>query len=296
MAITEYTTLFSSVLTELYAQELKSVDLYNSNTNLQIIGGKYIKIPKLSVSGYKDHTRAGSFNTGTYALDYDVKNLDHDRDVEFAIDPMDVDETNQVVSIANIQKRFESTQAIPELDSYTFSKIYTEFIAAGGTAVTTAPTTANILSLIDADLKNMEDAGVPLDRVVLYCTSTFKSMLKNADGIERSLNVNTANNLDRRVLTIDDIQKIVTVPSARFKTAFDFTNGVAAASTAKSINYILIDPEAQVSRQKYSYIKVYGPGSDSKCADNYLYQNRKYNGTFAIPELIGTGCHINMEA
>ena len=73
MAITEYTTLFSSVLTELYAQELKSVDLYNSNTNLQIIGGKYIKIPKLSVSGYKDHTRAGSFHSGTYALDYDVK-------------------------------------------------------------------------------------------------------------------------------------------------------------------------------------------------------------------------------
>ena len=46
--------------------------------------------------------------------------------MEFAVDPMDSDETNTVVSIANIQANFDRTQAIPELDCYTFSKIYTE--------------------------------------------------------------------------------------------------------------------------------------------------------------------------
>ena len=63
MPALEYATLFSNVLRELYGQELTCNDLYNSNSDIQIVNGKDIKIPKLSVSGYKDHTRgAGGFN------------------------------------------------------------------------------------------------------------------------------------------------------------------------------------------------------------------------------------------
>ena len=132
MAVLEYADIFSNVLRELYGQSLTSNALYNSNTDLQIINGKQIKIPKLSVSGYKDHTRGSlGFNTGSYANEYDIKTLDHDRDIEFVIDPMDVDETNLVVAIANIQKRFETTQAIPEADCYTYSKIYAEAARVG---------------------------------------------------------------------------------------------------------------------------------------------------------------------
>ena len=298
MAVVEYATLFSNVLRELYGQSMTSVDLYRSNSDIQIVNGKYIKIPMLSVAGYKNHSRITlGFNSGSYTQDYDVKALDHDRDIEFAIDPLDVDESNMVVSIANIQKRFETTQAIPEADAYTYSKIYSEFVRVGGTVKTGALTAENILSDFDENLKKMEDDGVPLDRVILYCTSDYKTLLKNADGISRSLNVGSGqSNIDRRVKTIDDISKIVTVPSARFKSAFDFTEGWKAASSSKQIDYILIDPEAQVSRDKYSYIKVFTPGHDSRTADNYLYQNRKFNGTFGIDELLHDGCVIHAEA
>ena len=37
---------------------------------------------------------------------------------------MDVDETNLVLEMANIQSVFEKEQAIPEKDSYRFSKLY----------------------------------------------------------------------------------------------------------------------------------------------------------------------------
>lgn len=295
MAIVEYATVFSNVLRELYAQEQTSYDLYQSNSDIQIINGKSIKVPKLSVSGYKDHTRGGGFNAGTYNQDYEVKTLDHDRDIEFAIDPMDMDETNQVVTIANIQKRFDSTQAIPEADAYTYSKIYTEYVRVGGTVKTDALTVANVLADFDENLAQMEDAGVPLDRVILYCTTAYKKLLKNADGIQRTLEANGQSALDRRVKSIDDIGKIVTVPSARFKSAFDFSDGWKAGVGAKQIDYILIDPECQISRDKYSYIKVFTPGTDSRTADNYMYQNRKYNGTFAIDELMKDGCIIHAE-
>ena len=296
MAVYEYADIFSNHLRELYGHDLTSIDLYNSNQDLQIVNGNNLKIPRLSVSGYKDHTRTSlGFNTGRASNDYQTVSLDHDRDIEFPLDPIDVDETNLVVSIANIQKRFDKTQAIPEQDCYTYSKLYAEFVRAGGNVNHTALTEDNILAQLDEDLSALEDAGVPLDRVIMYTTTGVKKLLKNAKGITRTLNVGSSNNIDRRVLGVDDIKKMVTVPSSRFKTAFDFTEGYRVAITGKQINYILIDPEAQVSRVKYSYIKVFTPGHDSRTSDNYLYQNRKFNGTFAIDELITTGCIINAD-
>ena len=208
---------------------------------------------------------------------------------------MDVDETNTVVSVANIHSRFEKTQAIPELDCYTYSKLHSELVRIGGTVKTTALTAANVLSDFDDNLVALEDAGVPLDRVILFCTAAYKKLLKEATDIQRTFNVNGGGGaINRTVHTLDDITKIVTVPSARFKTAFDFTNGCVPAVSAKNIDYILIDPECQVSRVKYSYIHFFTPGTDSRTADKYLYQNRRYNGTFAIDQLMAQGCIMHV--
>ena len=291
MAELKYADIFSQHIIDMYEQELKSNALFNSNGDIQITNGKQIKLPKLSVSGYKDHSRTSmGFNAGTYSNDYEVKVLDHDRDIEFAIDPLDIDETNMVVSVANIQKRFEKTQAIPELDCYTFSKVYTEAVRAGATVKTTEITSANIINDFDERLIELEDAGVPLDRVVMYVTPAYKALLKEA--FTRSY-PNGDKGMDRRIHSIDDINTIITVPSARLKTAYDFTNGCVAGSEAGQINYIMIDPEAQVSRVKYSYINVFTPGHDSRTADKYVYQNRKFNGTFALDPLMKVACKIN---
>lgn len=289
-----YAEIYSNQLRELYGQESVSDALYHSNSDIQITGGKSIKIPTLSVSGYKDHTRASlGFSAGNYDNDYETKTLDHDRSIEFVVDPMDFDETDTVVSLANIQNRFERTQAIPELDCYTFSKLYAEAVRVGAQIKSTALTVSNILADFDENLEKLEDIGVPLDRLVLYCTAGYKKLLKNAEGVQRSLDVRNGGGIDRRVHSLDDISNIVTVPSARFKTAYDFTDGCVPASSAKAIDYILVDPDAQVSRVKYSYIHLFAPGSDSRTSDNYLYQNRRYNGTFAIDHLFKDGCIIH---
>lgn len=293
-SVINYAEIYSDQLRELYGQESVSDGLYHSNTDIQLSGGKTIKIPTLSVSGYKDHTRGSlGFSQGSYENDYETKTLDHDRDIEFVIDPMDFDETDTVVSLGNVQNRFERTQAIPELDCYTFSKLYSEAERVGAQVKKTALTAANILADFDENLAKLEDVGVPLDRLIMYCTSAYKKLLKNAEGIQRTLDIKQGGGIDRRVHSLDDVGNIVTVPSARFKTAYDFTDGCVPATTAKAIDYILIDPEAQVSRVKYSYIHLFSPGSDSRTSDNYLYQNRRYNGTFAIDHLFKDGCIIH---
>ena len=294
--VINYASRFGNQLRELYGQELTSDALYHSNGDIQIVNAKDIRIPTLSVSGYKDHSRSSmSFNAGTYTNDYETKTLDHDRDIEFAIDPMDFDETDTVLSLANIQSRFEHTQAIPELDCYTYSKLYSEAKRVGAEIKNTALTTANVLGDFDKSVETLEDKGVPLDRLVMFCTPQYRTLLKNAEGVQRTLEVRKGGGIDRRVHSLDDIGTIITVPSARFKTAYDFTDGCKSATTAKFIDYILIDPECQVSRVKYSYIHLFNPGSDSRTADKYLYQNRRYNGTFAIDHLFKDGCIIHAE-
>lgn len=297
MAVLQYVTQFLTRIRELYGHELISDALYHSNQDIQVKGAKEIKIPRLSVSGYKDHTRGSfGFNGGNYSNDFEVKTLDHDRDIEFVIDPMDVDETNQIVSIANVQARFERKQGIPELDCYTFSKLYSEAVRVGAEIKHTAITAANILSDFDDNCEAFEDAGVPLSRCILYCTAAYKKALKNAEGVQRTLEVSGgAKGLDRRIHTLDDLKEIKVVPVERFKTAYDFTEGYQADATGKQINYILVDPEAQVSRVKYAYINTYTPGHDSRTADNFLYQNRRYNGTFALDEELKQACIINAE-
>ena len=297
MAVLNYVTTFLPRLVEMYGHLSCSDDLYHSNPGIEVINTKDIRIPSIKVGGYKDHNRGVlGFNTGSYSNDWITKSLDHDRDIEFAVDPMDVDETAQVVSISNIQANFERTQAIPEQDCYTFSKIYTEAKRVGANINNTVLTKENILDMLDADMEAFAEAGVPLERCILYVTPTVNRTLKNAEGIQRYLEANGGANIDRRVHSVDDINKIKEVPSDRLKTIYNFTDGCIPDAAAKQINYILIDPECQVRRMKYSYVKVFTPGHDSRTADNYLYQNRKFNGTFAIDALLKEGCRINAEA
>ena len=97
-----YTERFERILVNKYEAEMKSYDLTQSNPGVTFLNAQTIKLPRLTVSGYKDHNRNSiNFNTGVVSNDWEPKKLQHDRDIEFPIDPMDVDESNLVASIAN---------------------------------------------------------------------------------------------------------------------------------------------------------------------------------------------------
>lgn len=298
MAVFDYAEMFMRELAQKYTRELVSYELTQSNQGIKFLNAQTIKIPKIAVSGYKDHNRSSmTFNAGSVTLDWEPKKLEHDRDIEIALDPMDIDETNLTVEIANVQNVFEEEQAIPEKDSYRFSKLLTEaekYKAKGAQVDTTVITKANILEWFDEHMEMMDDASVPEDGRVLYMTAAMKKLTKEADGITRTMSVGAAGVINRKVHTLDDVQ-IKTVPSGRFKTAYDFTDGCKPAGTAKQINIILVHPSCVISRDKYAYMKLFTPGTDSRTADKYVYQNRYYTDTFLI-ENKACGIAINREA
>ena len=302
MAIYDYAEKFNRKLQEKYAIESKSDFLTKSNQDIKFIDAQTIKVPDLTVSGYYDHTRTsvGGFQSGKAKNSWTPYKLEWDRSVEFALDPMDIDETNLTVSMANFQNRFEEEVAIPEKDCYRFSKLYKEAKAKGATIDNEALTAANILAKFDAYMEAMDEAGVK-DNRVLVVTNPVYTMLKQAEGIQRILDASSAKKIDRRVYSLEDVE-IVKVPSIRLKTKYeDKANAViggqnyVATADAKQINMILVDPSAVICRDKYSYIKLFTPGTDSRTADNYLYQNRYYGDLFVI-EAKNAGVIINAEA
>lgn len=294
MAVYDYAEMFARQLAQKYERELCSDALTKSNPGVQFINAQTIKLPRMTLSGYKDHTRTPGFNAGTMSNDWEPKKLAHDRDVEFFIDPMDIDETNLVMSVANIQNTFEEEQSIPEKDSYRYSKLHAELTTYSGSIDNTALTVQNLLEIFDAQMEAMDEAGVPEEGRIMYVTPTVRKLLKEAEGIQRTLSVTTPSTINRKVHSLDDVA-IKSVPSARMKTKYDFTDGCVPATDAKQINFILLHPSAVICRDKYSYIKLFTPGTDSRTADGYLYQNRNYGDLFLI-ERKAAGVAMNVQA
>lgn len=297
MAVYDYAEVFESELEKKYSRELTSYALTQSNLNVKFINAQTIKLPTLTVSGYKDHTRTGGYNSGTVSNSWIPKKLEFDRDIEFMIDPMDVDETNLVVEMANIQNTFEEDQAIPEKDSYRYSKLRTEaetYQSEGANIDTVTLDSDNFLEYFDERMSRMDDESVPQEGRFMYITSDTNKLIKEAKGITRTISVGAAGVINRNVHSLDDVNKII-VPSARLKTAYNFTDGAVPAEGARQINMILVHPSCVVSRDKYAYMKLFTPGTDSRTADCYCYQNRYFSDTFLMQKK-APGISINETA
>ena len=291
MAI-NYAELFESQLQQKYARELTSAAL--TSDRARFVGAKTIHIPRLDLAGYKDHNRAGGWNRQAVSNDYETKVLQHDRDVEFFVDAMDVDETNQVLSAANVTNTFVQEQAIPELDAYRYSKLYAEVENLGNPIDNTALDATNALEVFDELMEAMDEASVPEDGRILYVTPTVHKLLKRSEDIQRNFYVQSgAGRVARAVNQLDDVT-IVKVPSARMLSAYDFSDGFAPGVDAKQINMILVHPTAVIAPIKHSAIYLWEPGSHTH-GDGWLYQNRSYTDLFVIERKVDA-VQINAEA
>ena len=247
-------------------------------------------IPSLETSGARAVNRdqiTGTFNRNWNNALQAVE-LDMDREWDTLVDPMDIDETNMVATIANITRTFLEQQKVPEMDAYLAAKFYS-FV----TPDTTTLTAANILTTWDGYLEALTNARVNRDRVWAYMTPGTYKLLKEAAGITRFLDVgNGIQGVDRNVARLDGVN-IREVPADIMKSSFVFTEGWTAASGAKQVNLILVDPEAVAAPVKYEVAMMGEPTAQSK--GKYLYYERYYYGAFALNKRKG-GIIVNAEA
>lgn len=245
------------------------------------VNAQTILVPNMEVSGAKAVDRdnlTGQF-TRNFNVTYVPKQMSMYREWDTIVDPMDIVETNEVATIANVTKTFNEFQKIPEMDAYAASKL-AGFATAATHVDNTALTSANILEKWDAALASMTDGRVNRDRVVAYMTPAVYKLLKEASGLTRFVTVTDGiRDVDRNVAKLDGV-KIVEVPSDIMKTAFDFAQGWTAKADAKQINLLLVDPLATIAPVVYDVSMITPPQASTK--GKYVYYESYYYDVFNI--------------
>lgn len=291
-----YAQNYQAALQQLFTSGLRFAALYNTpnNTNIKWINAKTIQVPNVTTGGYVDVDRdVVSGFTRRVDNSWIPYTLEHDREFSTLVDPMDIDETNMALSIANITNVFNTEHKIPEMDKYAASKLVAEYTGAGGEVDNTVITSANVLATFDTMMAEMDEAEVPNEGRILYVTPTFNTLLKGADNIQKSIQTRAATGAgaaSRNVRSIDEVE-IVIVPSSRMKTAYDFTDGAVVDASAGQINLILIHPATVFTPQKYEFVSMDEP--TAKTGGKHLYYERKYWDLFVIQQK-AAGIKINV--
>lgn len=246
-------------------------------------GGSEVKIPKMSVNGLANYNRDSGYNQGAVTLAFETKTLTMDRGRQFLLDAMSVDETNFIASASAVMSEFQSTQVIPEIDAYRYSKIYELAKTDHGREYT--PAVGTILSTLNSDIAMVQDAAGAADLVIIM-PYTVAALLDNSEKISRYIDTGNfrQGNVDVTVRTFNGIP-VIRVPSVRMKTAYTFNDGTtssqeaggfAPVAAAKQINWIICPRNVPIAVSKTDNFKIFEPSVNQK-ADAWLVQYRKFH-------------------
>lgn len=247
--------------------------------NVQWMGAKTFHVPSLSVSGYKNHSRNGGFNRGNVTATHEPYTLGFDRDVEFFVDQMDVDESNQAASAANVSRVFLTENAGPELDAYRFSKMATNAID-NNRATAEVVTASDVVTKLKRDILKVRKYGTA--NLVAYVSSEVMNAIeeyKEGKGTFQLENQGTT--IETRVTVLDGVRLIEVFDVDRFHSSFDFTDGFASATGSYPLNWVIVHRGAIVAKAKLNSIYLFQPGQHTQ-GDGYLYQNRMYHDLFVM--------------
>lgn len=283
MAALNYAKEYSQALANAFPYVLNFGALYATPTNSRYrwVNAKTVEIPTLTTTGRVNADR-DTIATATRNYDnaWETKTLSNQRKWSTLVHPMDIDQTNMVASISNITQTFNEFQKFPEMDAYTISKIYTDWTAQSMTADKTALTTANVLEVFDKLMLNMDNERVPANGRILYVTNEVKSMLKQAQGLTRQFDVQSNNQVvDRVVSRLDEVQ-VIGVPATLMKTAYEFTTGWTAGTSADQINMFLVHPQVVITPVSYTFAQLEEPSALSE--GKYVYYEESFEDVFIL--------------
>lgn len=282
---TNYATQYSQELAQAFPYVLHFGALYNTPNNgrYRFVNAKTIEIPVISTTGRKDADRDSILAVGKrHSNEWETKTLSNERYWDTLVHLADVNQTNMVLTIANITKVYNEEQKFPEMDAYTVSKIYADWTGLSKTPTEVELTTVNVLEQFDELMEKMDNKRVPTTGRILYVTPAVKRLLKNANGeIARTMSVDTgtAVTLQRTISRIDEVE-VVTVPDELMKTTYNFTTGWEPGTSAKQIQMFLIHPLAVITPVSYEASCLDEPCA--KTQNKYYYYEESFEDVFIL--------------
>ena len=297
MASLNYAVQYGRAIQTAYPYLSYYADLWNQGESYRFrpLNGKTVMVPIVSTTGARAANRDsidGSFSRN-FDIDWQAMTLTMDREWDTLVDPLDVIETNEVATIANVTRVFNELQKIPEQDAYMSQKLAGFASVHGGTS-TESLTSSTILTEWDKALEYMTNQRVNRDRVRCKITPAAYKLLKQATGMTRFIEVtNGIRDVDRNIARLDGVE-IMEVPADMMKTAYTFTTGWAVnTATAQQINFVLYDPEAIAAPIVYD-VAMMSPGS-AQTKGKDIYYERYYYDVFMLAQR-GAGVYAHLGA
>lgn len=276
-----YATQYQAALANAFPKVLHFGALWNvaNAGKYKPVDAKTIKIPVLDVTGRVEGSR-GSISAPSvrHSNDWETKTLINHRKWDTLVHPMDISQTNMVLTIQNITKSYNEQQKFREMDCYMSSKLYADFSGIGGVANSTALTKDSILAYIDSVMEAMDEAFVPSVGRTLYVTPQTNTLIKNAKEIQRYLSA-TESAVNRTINRVEDLM-IEVIPSSMMKTAYDFTVGAVPATSASQIDMMFLHPDAILPVQTYSTAMLSEPSALSE--GKYVYFEEAFEDVFIL--------------
>lgn len=297
MANLNYAVQYGRAIQTAYPYLSYYADLWNQGESYRFrpLNGKTVMIPIVTTNGARAANRDsidGSFSRN-FDIDWQACTLSMDREWDTLVDPLDVIETNEVATIANVTRVFNELQKIPEQDAYMSSKL-AGFAAVHGGTSTESLTSSTILTEWDNALEYMTNQRVNRDRVRCKITPAAYKLLKQATGMTRFIEVtNGIRDVDRNIARLDGVE-IMEVPADMMKTAYTFTSGWAVnTASAQQINFLLYDPDAIAAPIVYD-VAMMSPGS-AQTKGKDIYYERYYYDVFMLAQR-GAGVYAHLGA
>lgn len=272
---------FLPVLDEIYQAE--AITSIFEISNVKWSGKKKILIPTVTTQGNGDYDRENGYAKGSISVEYQEKELTHDRGRRFNIDAVEEDELN-IDLVASALIYFERNENIPEIDAIRFAKL--SQIAGNKISADYKTAEEAISAFDDAELKAHEK-GIRLDNSIMFVSAWFYRLLKNY--IKPSLSANSNNGvIERGVKYLDNGLAIKIVPNDRFYDEIKLLSGgsgqeaggyEAVVGTSHQINFMIVDksvPQAVVKRKADKLIKP----EDNQTHDGYALFSRTFHDIY----------------
>lgn len=233
-------TKYLPYVDEVFSTESKKSLVTNNDFNFD--EANTVHIYKVGTAGMNDYDRNGTGeNSSRYgkvqSLDATTEEhtLTRDRSFTFVIDKLDSDETVNALNAASALARQTRNVVIPEVDSYTYTKMAEK---AGTKAEATELTADNIYDEIIAANQVLDDAMVPETGRVLIVTPTTYHVMKKCKDIVMETEVG-ADMRKKGVIGNLDGATVVKVPASRLPKGFGFMlcHPCATVAPTKLQNY-----------------------------------------------------------
>lgn len=171
--------------------------------------------------------------------------------IGYDLDQLDEGE-NGALQVQNVVTEHQRLVTVPHRDKFAAQKLYGT-AKNGGKLVSDAITAKNALDAYDDAEQYMIDNQVP-GGYVMFASSKFYKLLKNAEGVSKTFTVNTQqiNGIDRRVGQLDGGVPILTCAKDR----------IQGLTITDSVNFMLVPLMAVAPIVKYDTIDVLDASTD----------------------------------